>query len=95
LRYREPGCERLDQGAQKCGEPPHEEVEVEADGSEDGIDAVSFPSLELVAVHSVFGLEMTDSGFDRGTPFHVAFDGGGGSVVRQTWPVIQTRYLFG
>ena len=52
-------------------------MEVEADGGEDGVDAVAMVSLEVIPVHSVLGLEMADDGLDRSASLHFALDGGG------------------
>ena len=45
----------------------------------DGVDAVAVLPLEVVAVHPVLGLEVTDDRLDRAPSFHLAFDDGGGS----------------
>lgn len=54
--------ERLDQGTQKLCKPTQEQAEVVAGGGEDGIDAVAVTALEMIAVHAVLGLEVTDHG---------------------------------
>jgi hypothetical protein len=64
------GCE--ENGAQKRREPPQEEVEVEAGGSEDGIDAVAVLANEEVAVHAMVGLEVADHRLDGGSALHLA-----------------------
>jgi hypothetical protein len=53
-------------------------VEVEAGGGEDRVDAVAFLALEVVAVHSMVGLEVADHRLDGGAALHLAFDCGGG-----------------
>ena len=49
-----------EKGAQERRQPPQEEVEVEAGGGEDGVDAVAVLALEVVAVPSMVGLDVTD-----------------------------------
>ena len=59
-------------------QPPQEEVEVEVGGGEDGVDAVAVLALEVVAVHSMVGLEVADHRLDGGAALPLVFYGGGG-----------------
>ena len=79
-------------GPQKRGEPPQEEVEVETGGGEDGVDAVAVLALEVVAVHAMVGLEVADHRLDGGAAFISRLIA---AVVRRTWPLIQTRKRLG
>ena len=54
-------------------------MEIESDGRHHCIDAVAVASFEIIAVHSMLGLHVTDDGLDRGSAFHLAFDGDSGS----------------
>src|SRR5437763_3078104 len=74
LWIRERCEERLEQGAQKPSQPAQEEAEVVAGGGEHGIDAVAVASLEIIAAHSVLGLDMADDRLDRSAAFHLAAD---------------------
>ena len=60
LRTEERSERRQQEGAQERRQPPQEEVEVEAGGGEDGVDAVAVLGLEVVAVHAMVGLEVAD-----------------------------------
>jgi hypothetical protein len=53
LRHWKLSHDRLENGAQKDGELPDKELEVEADGGEDGVDTVAVTSLEVIAAHPV------------------------------------------
>jgi len=69
--------QQLHQGAQNPLEPAQQQVEVEAGGGEDGVDAVAIAALEIIAAHAVLGLEMADHRLDRGAALHLAADGFG------------------
>ena len=70
--------ERLDgreeNGGQERRQPPQEKVEVEAGGGEDGVDTVAVLAFEVVAVHSMIGLDVTDHRLDGGAALHLAFE---------------------
>jgi hypothetical protein len=53
-------------GAQERRQPPQEEAEVETGGGEDGVDTVAVLAFEVVAVHSMIGLDVTDHRLDGG-----------------------------
>ena len=65
----------LDQGTKKRLQPSQEQVEVIPGGGEDGICAVAFVALEVVAVHAVLGLDVADHRLDRGAALHLPADG--------------------
>lgn len=69
-------CQKQDE---KSRQPADEQTEVEADGGEDGVDAVAVASFEEIASHAAIGLEMADNGLHCGAALHLSFDGGGGS----------------
>jgi hypothetical protein len=52
VEHRDCCDERLEQDAQKTGQPAQEEAEVVASGDEYGIDAVALASLEIIAAFS-------------------------------------------
>jgi len=54
-------------------------VEVEPGCGEDGVAAVAVLPLEVIAVHPVLGLDVTDDRLDCGPSFHLAFDRGSGA----------------
>jgi hypothetical protein len=66
------------EGGRENGAQQRRQVEVETNGGEDGVDAVAVLALEVVALHSMVGLEVTDHRLDGGAALHLAFDGGGG-----------------
>lgn len=59
----------------KLPEPSQREREVVSGSSQNGIDGISFAS-EIIPVHSVFTLEVSNDGFDRRSSSHLAFVGG-------------------
>jgi len=61
----------------KKPDPFWDEAEVVACGGEDGVDGIAVAVGEVIAVHAVSVLEMTDDRFDGGAAFHEAFDGRG------------------
>jgi hypothetical protein len=52
-------------------------AEVVAGGGEDGVDAITPWSLEIVTAYAVLGHEMADDGLDGGAALHLAAVGGG------------------
>jgi hypothetical protein len=48
----------------------------------DGIDAIAFATLEVLAPYVVLGLEMADQRLDGGASFHRALT----AVTRRAWP---------
>ena len=67
-------------GAQERLKPSQEQFEVVARGGEDGVGAVAFAALEVVAAHAVLGLEVADHRLDGGAAPHLAADGFGDSA---------------
>ena len=61
----------------KKPDPFEDEAEVVAGGGEDGVDGIAVAVGEIVAVHAVTVLEVTDDRFDGGAAFHQALDGRG------------------
>jgi hypothetical protein len=59
---------RVGGGAQEGLAPPEEEVEVEAHGGEEGVDAVAVAALQEIAPMRCSVLEVSDDGLDGGTP---------------------------
>jgi hypothetical protein len=55
-------------------QPFEQEVEVVAGCGEQGVKGIASTMREIIAGHAVFGLEMTDHGFDGGAPSELAFD---------------------
>lgn len=55
-------------------EPSQEEAEVEADGGEDRVGAVAVATSEMIAAHTVLGLQVADDGLDGGATSHLAAD---------------------
>jgi len=49
-------------------------VEVIADGGEHGVDGIAGAVSEMIAAHTVLGLEVTDHRFDGGPSPELAFD---------------------
>jgi hypothetical protein len=70
-----------DFGAKKS-EPPEEQAEVVADGSENGVDGISAGMGEVIAVHPVVGFEMTDDRLDGGSSFELTLDGLGDTSLQ-------------
>src|SRR6478736_9507678 len=64
-----------DDGTQEFCEPPQEQAEVIAGCGEDGVDAVADAAFEIVALHAVLGLDVTDDGLDSRAALHLATDG--------------------
>jgi len=62
--------------AQQETEPSDEAAEVVASGGEDGVAGVALPVPEIVAAHTVLGLEMADDGLDGGSAAQFALDPG-------------------
>jgi hypothetical protein len=86
-------AEHQHQCAQKPLEPSQQQVEVEAGGGEHGVDAVAFAALEVIAVHAVLGLEVTDHRLDRAARRFISRRMV--LVTRRTWPEIQTLKRLG
>src|SRR5215210_6248207 len=72
-----------DQGTQKRRQPPQQEGEVVADGRQDGIDAVTLTTFQMIAPHVVLGFHMPDHRLDRRASLHLALEGCRGNSV---WP---------
>jgi len=49
-------------------------VEVIADGGKHSVDGIAGAVSEMIAAHTVLGLEVTDHRFDGGPPLELAFD---------------------
>src|SRR5215211_6165521 len=64
-----------DQGTQKRRQPPQQEGEVVADGRQDGIDAVTLTTFQMIAPHVVLGFHMPDHRLDRRASLHLALEG--------------------
>lgn len=47
---------------------------VGAGGGEHGVDAVAVAALEVVTIHPVLGLEVSDAGLDGGPASHLPVD---------------------
>src|ERR1700682_6742014 len=62
--------------AQQKAEPADQAAEVVADSGEDGVGSLPPPVPEIVAVHSVLGLEVADDGLDGGPAAQFALDPG-------------------
>ena len=73
MRGGERECRKED--AQKRLEPAHEQAEIVTGSGEDGIDAIAFAALEVIASHPVFSFDMADDRLDGGTSFHLATKG--------------------
>ena len=56
-------------------------MEVEADGGQDGVDAVSRAVMQVIAAHAVLVFDMADNRFDRCPAFHLAFHRRGDAVL--------------
>ena len=61
---------RLIAGTQERREPPQEGVKLKPAAGEDGVDAVAVLALEVIAVHSMVGLEVADHRLDGGAALH-------------------------
>jgi len=55
-------------------------VEVEADGGKKDVDAIALAVVQVIAAHTVLVFDVADNGFDSGSSFHLAFDGGGNTA---------------
>jgi len=60
--------EGQEEGTPKPPEPAQEKAEVVAGGGEHGVDGVAVAALEIVAIHAVLGLNVTDHRLDGGSP---------------------------
>jgi hypothetical protein len=60
--------------AQQKAQPSEETPEVVAGGGEDGVSGIAGAVPEVIAAHSMFGLEMADDGLDRRAPAQLTFD---------------------
>jgi len=60
----------------KKSDPLENQAEVVANGCEDRIDGVALFMGEVIAVHSMAGIEVTNHRSDGCAAFHLAFHGG-------------------
>ena len=67
--------DHADDQAQEKPQPVEEEAEVVSGGGEDGVDGVALLPSEIIAVHAVAVLDVTDDGLDGGATAHLTLDG--------------------
>ncbi len=60
---------------------PEREAEVVPDGGEDGVCGITGPMCEVMAAHTVFGLDVSDDGLDGGAPRQLTFDSLGDGAI--------------
>jgi hypothetical protein len=72
-------------------EPPGEEAKVVSGSGQDNVDGVSGRVGEIVAAHSVLGLEVADDRFDGGSPSHLSLICG---APRRFWPAVKTLNFY-
>jgi len=72
-RCLEPGRSRRRRGheAQELCEPSQEQTKAVAGSSEDSVDVVAKASPEMIAVHTVLGLDVPDDRLDGRTMLHL------------------------
>lgn len=56
-------------------------AEVVTHRGEDGIDRIAFAVGEIIAIHAVLVLDVTDDRLDGGPPLHFALDGSRDAVL--------------
>ena len=76
--------EECGEQTQKLPEPSQQEGEVVSGGGQNGIDGIPLFASEIIPVHSVFALEVSNDGFDRRSSSHLALDGGRDAALLAT-----------